>query len=477
MKYSNNHWHTLLVILLVSFITILLSCGGDRVSSVNVDLEKIKERGKLVAITGYSATSYFIYRGKTMGYEYELLTRLADHLDLELEIKIENDFDTIFDKLNQGEADIIGYGLTITQQRKEKVNFTEPLYTTQQVLVQRKPENWRKMKLHQIEDSLLRTPAELINKTVHVKQASSYYERLKHLSKEIGGKIDILEVDGDTSTEQMIRKVANGEIDYTVADQNIALINKAYYLNIDVKTPISLPQRIGWAVRKNSPNLLKALNSWISEMKQGTPYYVIYNKYFKNRGAYVRRAKSEYLSVSGGKISAYDEIIKEKAKVINWDWRLLAALIYKESQFKPRAKSWSGAVGLMQVLPRTARHFGIKNLRDPYKNIEAGVQQLNWLENYWKDKIDDKDERLKFILGSYNVGHGHVQDARKLAEKYGRDPNKWEGNVAYYLLHLSDEKYFTDEVVDFGYCRGIEPFNYVKDIYKICQHYKKVIVA
>jgi membrane-bound lytic murein transglycosylase F len=442
--------------------------------TVEVDLEQIKERGKLVAITGYDANSYFIYKGRPMGYEYELLSLLADSLRLKLEIVVARDMDAIFDLLNNGEGDVLAANLTITKERAKKVNFTDFLITTQQVLVQRKPDNWRSMKLHEIDEELIRDPIDLIGKKVHVRRGSSYYARLQNLSDEIGGDIDIVEAPGDIATDELIRKISEGEIEYTVADENIALINQAYYSNIDVATSISFPQRIAWVTRKNSPQLLAAVNKWIRKMKSETDYYVIYNKYYRNTRGFRRRVKSEFFSHTGGKISEYDEFLKERADSLNWDWRILASQVYQESQFEPGATSWAGAVGLMQLLPETAKQFGAKDSHDPFENIKAGTNYLKWLDDYWEE-IEDEGERLKFVLASYNVGQGHVQDARRLANKFDRDENVWRGNVAYYMLQLSKEKFYNDEVVQFGYCRGEEPRDYVREIFERYEHYRQFV--
>lgn len=247
---------------------------------VDRDLENIQESGVLRAITVNSETSYFLYRGQPMGFEYELLTRLADHLGVRLEIVPAHDLDELINMLNRGEGDLIAHGLTITKPRKQYIDFTKYLYLTKQVLVQRKPEDWRNWKLHEIERTLVSDPIELIEDTVSVRLASAYHDRLKNLEQEIGGDIYIDTVSGDLSTGRIIKKVVEGELDYTVADDNIAEINSAYYPILDVSTPISFSQRAAWAVRKNAPNLRQALNTWIEEMRQKTDYYVIYNKYF-----------------------------------------------------------------------------------------------------------------------------------------------------------------------------------------------------
>lgn len=439
-----------------------------------IDLNEIKERGRLIAITGYSATGYFIYKGQPMGYEYELLESLAKHLGLVIEIRIARDMDDIFRMLNSGEGDLIAHGLTITKERMKKVTFTKYHSLTRQVLVQRKPQNWREMKLHEIDRRLIRNPIDLIEKKIQVRRGSSYYSRLVNLSDEIGGDIEIVEVPGNIATEELISQVAHGEIEYTIADENIALINQAYYSNLDVGTAVSFPQRIAWAVRKSSPELLAAINDWITAMKDCTDYYVIYNKYFKNRRAFRERIRSDYYSLTGGGISKYDNLIRENAGVLKWDWRLLASLIYQESQFDPQTKSWAGAVGLMQLMPKTAAQFGGQNLSDPADNIKAGSNYLKWLDDYWKN-IPDSTERLKFVLASYNAGQGHIADARRLTAKYERDYDVWDDNVAYYILKKANREYFNDEVVEYGYCRGEEPLNYVEEILERYEHYMKLV--
>ena len=482
-----------LLLFSAAMLFLMASCSGESKNSaqdhetenanntpaiepVNVDLPQIREDGKLTALTSYSSTSYFIYRGQVMGYEYELLKRLADHLELELEIKVVDNMDQIINMLLRGEGDIISHGLTVTRERRERVQFTDYHTTTHQVLVQRKPKNWRKMKLHEIDETLVSDPLELIGKKVHVRKNSSYYKRLQNMMEEIGGEIEIVPVSGDLETEEIIRMVAEGEIDYTVADQNIAYINAAYYPILDVETAVSFNQRIAWAVRPNSPILLKVVNGWIAKMKRSADYYVIYNKYFKNRRAYRSRAKSDFLSTKSGRISSYDDLISQYADSVGWDWRLLAAQVYKESQFDPDAKSWAGARGLLQLMPATAKELGYKpgNLKKAEISISAGTDYLAYLQEYWAD-IPDSIERVKFILASYNVGKNHIRDARKLAEAFDANPDVWTGNVEEYILKKSSPKFYNHPVVEYGYARGSEPYEYVRDIFDTYEIYRNLI--
>ncbi|MCZ6899555.1 MAG: transporter substrate-binding domain-containing protein [Bacteroidetes bacterium] len=444
---------------------------------VELDLTLIKERGVLKAIINNSSTSYFVYKGQPMGYEFDLLTRFAEHIGLKLELVVTPDIENAFRSLNAGEGDLIAYNLTITKERIQRVAFADHSMLVKQVLVQKRPDNWRKMKLHEIERTMLRNPVDLIGKKVNVKKNSSHAARLRNLSEEIGGDILILEDFGDVQSETLIKRVADGEIQFTVADENVALVNATYYPDLDVKTPVSFSQKIAWAVRKNAPLLLNEINKWLAAMKKRPAYYTIYNKYFKNTKATSKRAKDDFGSLSQNRISKYDDLIKEAADSLDWDWRLLASQMFQESRFEPTAKSWAGARGLMQIMPATGKSFGVTNLNNPELNIKAGYRYLQWLEKYWMNKVKDPEERLKFMLASYNVGQGHVDDARRLAEKYRRNPNVWSDNVEYFVLKKSHPRYYRDPVVRYGYCRGEEPVKYVKSILNRYEQYKNLINA
>ena len=438
------------------------------------DLSQIKEDGKLTVITIYNSTSYFLYRGKPMGFEYELVKKLAEHLKLELDIKVANDIDHLFDMLNRGDGDLVAFGLSVTEDRKKQVAFTDYHYLTHQVLVQRRPDNWRRLPMYKIKKQLINDPIDMIGKKVYVRKNSSYYERLKNLEKEIGGKIDIQFVSGDKTTEDIIKMVVEDKIDYTISDYNIAAINKTYNPILDIDTEISFSQRIAWAVRKNSPELLVEINSWLKNIKKKDFYYVVYNKYFKNKKSYRRRIKSDFYSKNQGKISPYDDLIKNNVERLGWDWRLLSSQIYQESRFEPNDNSWAGAVGLMQLMPGTAKDLGVKNMNDPSQNLNAGTRYLKQLHEKFS-KVEDSIQRIKFTLAAYNCGLGHVRDAQRLTKAFGEDPFVWDDNVEDYLLKLSSREFFNRPEIKYGFVRGREPYLYVKEIFLRYEHYKKLI--
>ena len=427
-----------------------------------------KNDGALTVLMDNSLSSYFIYQGQPMGYEYEMLALFAKENDLTLEIKIIGHVENILDSLLAGEGDLVAANLSISSERMEKVAFTDPLFRTKQILVQRLPDNIQKLTRDEIEKSLIRDRLDLESKDVMVRKNSSYELILNNLVAETGLELNINYASGDLVTEHLIDMVSNKEIDFTICDQNKAEIFNAYYYNIDIKTPMSLSQPIAWAVNKESSELLSKLNSWISKRKGSLEFNMINNRYFEMTKRKERLITKEYDYVKEGIISDYDELIKKYSAELNWDWRLLTALIYQESMFNPKTKSWRGATGLMQLMPRTAQSYGIqpKELVVPEKNIIAGTQHLAMLENYWKNELTDSIEIIKFTLGSYNVGLGHVQDAIRLANKFKYDTKTWDENVAQMLLNKSIPKYYKDPVVKYGYCRGGEPVNYVRSIFQ-----------
>ena len=471
--------------MIVLLLSLPMACqNGSRLTESNVtldtfsfdladiDLEQIKERGKLTAILNNSSTSYFIYRGQPMGYEYELLTRLAESLGVQLAIKVTNSMEEAYQMLEHGDADLIAFNMTVTASRRERVSFTEHHHEVRQVLVQRQPDQWHRMKRHRLEEMLIRNALELEGKTVHVPRHSAYAGRLVNLAEEIGGEINIIEEELDTET--LISMVAEGEIDYTVADENVARVNANYYPSVDIRTPVSLVQRVAWATRPNAPELLAAVNDWIRDTKNSTDYNMIYRKYFHSPKTMLHRVRSDYSSIGGEYISPYDDLLRQHAVTLGWDWRLLAAQVYQESKFDAEAKSWAGAEGLMQLLPSTGEMYGVTNMLSPTQSLRAGTAYLLWLDKLWTKYVPDAEERRKFVLASYNAGQGHVLDARRLADKYGEDPARWE-DVAKFLLRLAEPEYYGDPVVRSGYCRGSEPVKYVREILQRYDSYRHLV--
>ncbi len=437
-------------------------------------LQMVLNRRKLIAVTNFNSLNYYIYRGETMGYQYEMLKSFATYLDVPVEIKVEPDLSKCMDLLYEGKVDLIAMGLATTSKRKKYFDFSDPLLITRQVLVQKLPKNWQQMRtLNEIESNLLRSSLELANKAVHVRAGSVYKRKLENLSNEIGDTIYVIE--DQREVDELIEAVAKGEISYTVADEYLAIANKQNYPEIDYGMPLSFDQKIAWAFRKEQTNELRdELNNWLKEFNGSAESKNIYRKYFESiRSKYM--LQSDYHSSSGGRLSMYDGALREVARDIGWDWRLLASLVYQESTFKPDAESWTGAYGLMQLMPSVMQQFGIDATSSPAEQIQVGGKYILYLDRLIPETVTDTLERAKFVLAAYNTGVGHVLDARRLAEKYGKNPNIWTDNVDFFARNKSRPSFYNDPVVYYGYARGEETYTFVNDIIERYENYKNLV--
>lgn len=434
------------IVVAVSFFTV----KKEEVRIVHDDLDQIIEDKELIVLTINSYASYFNYREVPMGFQYELAQGFAKSLGVELKVKVLNSEVELVNALLNGEGDLIAYNLAITNERKKDLIYCGKENVSHQVLVQR----YGKDGLDDV--------TQLVGKEIYV-MPGKYEDRLENLNQELGGGIIINEVSADSiNNEDLIEMVAKGKIDYTVTNNELARINKTYYPNLDITMEISFDQRSAWAVRKTSPKLAEAADKWHRENINSAEFEASARRYFELNK---HTPQGSILSLKDGRISHYDDLFRKYAPQINWDWRLLAALVYTESNFNPYAVSWAGAKGLMQLMPRTARVYGVPAgmESDPEQSIKGGVKYIAELQKIFS-KVKSDNDRIKFVLASYNSGIGHVFDAMALAEKYGKDKYLWDGNVAVYMLLKNKEEYYKDPVCKSGYFRGTETYNFVRDV-------------
>lgn len=461
---KQHTWHVFVLGILIFFLP---SCDYRQPAEpdfwenpVEIDFDAIKERGFIRVVVDNSSTSYYVYRGRTMGYEFELLRNLSSRLGVGLRLVVSNGLEESFRFLNEGKADLIAINFELSEEREKYAAFTHPINEISTILVQRKREG------------LITSFEDLKEAEMIIKKGTIYKEKLKALNDSLALDMEIVE--NDESLESLILKVVEGDIPHTVVDEDIALVNATYYDEIDVSFAVSPPSQVAWAVRKNAPQLLEKLNEWIARIHKTGYQAVLYQKYFLNKKNSYFRSSSAFSSVSGGKISAFDDLIKEGADLLGWDWRLLASLVYKESRFDTTAVSYAGAVGLLQLMPVTLRQFGVANPNDPRESLRGGVNYLRYLDGFWLERIPDNNERVRFILASYNIGHGHVQDAWRLALKYGKDSRLWS-SAAFYLERKSKPEVYRDPLVTSGYAKGHLAVQYVADILSLYESYKVLV--
>ena len=403
----------------------------------------------LKVVTQYGATSYFNYRDEILGYDYELAQDLANHLHLKLKVEVAKNDDEMTNYLLLGKADLAIYTTFETKQLKKVFNFVFPHRESYLVLVQMMGRN------------AVSDPIELVGKEVWVKNKSFDHQRLLTLNDEIGGGIIVKLANDTLNTDDLMLQVASGKIKYTSAYRHKALLQKIFNRQLDCRIPIGFNQRNGWLTRKGDRMLSDSIQAW---SKLETTMHLrdkLYGKYWEKNPYFAFKK----IPIPRGAISPYDAIFKRHSKRIGWDWQLLAALAFVESGYDSTVVSWAGARGIMQLMPQTALNFGVSRyeIENPEKNIAAGVEYIKSLDMIYR-KISDKEERIKFILASYNCGPAHILDAMALAEKYGKNPHIWFNNVEYYLVKKSEPEFYNDPVVKYGYFRAKEPIRYVPNV-------------
>jgi len=458
----NKHLYIPAILLLCFF----LSCKKKPEQYV-YDFTVIKEKGELTIITLNTSTSYFIYKEEPMGYDYDLAQDFCDHYGLKLNVKVAENANRLIEMLNNGEGDLIAYAVPIQNELKDSIAYCGLQQITHQVLVQRANRG----------DTIIKDVTGLIGKDVYVEKDTKYHQRLLNLDSELGGGIKIHTVSEDTVTsEDLIKKVAIGdEIRYTIADEYIARLNRTYYRNIDISLQVSFEQRASWAVRKNTPELARALDEWFTQNGNTPVYKSIIKKYFELSKQPVEGDYEIPENLPKGAVSVYDDLFKKHAKGTQYEWQFLAAICYHESRFQNNLTSWAGAAGIMGLMPRTAASLGLtsEDRMNPDLSIGAAVELLDRLNKIFR-RISDIAEREKFILAAYNAGNGHINDAQALAEKYGADPYVWEGNVEKYLELKSNPEYYNDPVCKSGYFRSGQTTGYVNNVLNTMARFKRI---
>ncbi len=417
------------------------------------DLPGLKERRRLRMITRNNALTYFIHRGRQVGFEYELIKEFADRHDLRLDIVIPDSHADLLSYLNEGKGDVVAAAMTITEERRAQAAFTLPYNEVDELVVVRADED----SIASLED--------LAGRTVHVRASSSFYTTLVALEDSIAG-LQVVPLPDDLETEDILAGVEAGRYDITLCDSNLLDVELAYGRALKAAFSIK-PTVLGWAVRRDNPALLAALNQYVQEEKGGLFFNMMKKRYFKNRRT-ITRAKDSLRVDLSGRLSPYDELVKKYARQYGQDWRLITAQMYQESKFDPQATSWVGARGLMQIMPVTGRELGFTDLHDPEENIHAGVKYLSQLVNRFDSNIPI-EERTRFALAAYNVGYGHVLDARRLAREKGWNPDRWFGHVEQAMRLLAKPVYH--KRARYGFCRCGQPVHYVGNIQNMYDAY------
>lgn len=464
---------------LVAFLSVFVmpGCGGGSSSdlqpsgAVAVDSDSV-ERHRLPDTlrvgTLYSPTSYFIYREVEMGYDYDLVKRLGEDKGMAIDLVLANNLAQAVEMLDSGKIDLLAYEVPVTAEYLEHVVPCGMENVTYQVLVQPKS----------TDDKQIKDVTELVGRVVYVENGSKYFHRMKNLNDELGGGIDIRPVEKDTLiTEDLIAMVSDGEIPLTVVDSDIAGLNKSYYPNIDVSLQVGFPQRSAWAVALSQKWLADTISEWARQEAPSRQRATLLKRYFERSKDSGSPGVVFVVDFSKGRMSSYDNLFRRHARKLGWDWRLLSSVGYVESHYDSTQVSWAGARGMMQLMPATARAFGLTSDRitNNEANVEVAVKIFQSLDKSLASHVKNPDERLKFILAAYNSGLAHILDAIAIAKKIGHPSDVWDGSVADALMLKSNPEYYNDPVCRYGYFRGRQTYEYVQKVMACYEKAKKQI--
>lgn len=438
------------LLIIVIFTVVLFACG-----ETDPVMNDIRRQGKLIVLTLNSPTTYYLGAEDTpAGYEYDLTKALADALKVDVEYKIADNVEQLLQAINNGKGHIAAAGLTRTDTREQHYLFGPDYKAVQQQVVCH-----REVKMPQDVNELLAVSILIIAE-------SSYQETLLELQQsdpELKWSST-----SELSAEQVLEQVVNKEVDCTVVDSNVFSLNHRYYPTLKAAFPISEKQSLAWVIAPDSAAFQKYLTDWFARIENDSILNIINERYygyvdmfdFYNNHVYLQRIKT--------RLPKYESAFQEVAEQYQIPWTLLAAQSYQESHWNAGARSHTGVRGLMMLTQSTAKAMGIKNRVDPYQSINGGAKYLNKLLNRIPEDVADQD-RIWFALAAYNVGFGHLLDARELARELGKNPNIWH-DLKEVLPLLSQKKYY--KKLRYGYARGSEPVKYIDRI----RYYQDVLV-
>ena len=428
----------------------------DVPAPVDLDLDALRERGTLRVLLRNSSSSYYILRGEEYGFEFELAREVADALGLRLRVVLPDSTTDPLQALLRGEVDLVALPFPASSQRLEHVVPTRSYDSAQDVIVTRA----------ELADEL-DAPEDLDGRMVAARRLSSGEERLFELRRE-GIPVGIVMHAPQTAVDELLDMVADGTYPAAAADDRALASALRFRPNLVRAFSLGEPRPLHWLVRSTSPRLLVEIDAVIERhyrpREDGTHagsefYNVVRNRYFADETQIQSHASDPFRLSQTGRVSPFDDAFRAAADSVDVDWRLLAAIAFQESRFDPEVESWAGAIGVMQVRPTTARLDAVL-LRDAEINIAAGARHLRELLDLY-DYLPESD-RLRFALAAYNCGQGHLDDARILSLKRGKDPNQWEGSVRESLLLLRKPQYYHE--ARYGYVRGNETVAYVREV-------------
>jgi membrane-bound lytic murein transglycosylase F len=432
---------------------------GGAIRRYQEDLEELKDRGVLRVITVNGPSTYFLWRGDVVGFDYEFVKKFATEQKLRVRVVVASTMDQVLPWLAEGRGDLVAVGLG-----PEAASVVEGLSRTSVV------HDVAPVVLARAGEGPITQASDLAGRSVVMRASSPYITVVDGFRDSVSFSLE--SVTAPISTSGLVDGVANGEYDLTVLPSHLADLELAGRDDVVSALRVENAGGLAWVVRDDQPQLLAALDDFLVREVGGLFYNVLLRKYFRRDTRII--VEDAYDPAADG-LSPFDDIAQKYSAQYEFDWRAITAQMYVESRFDPEAVSSFGATGLMQVMPATAAEVGLTRLTDPDEGLHAGVKYMDWVRARFEEEEIALTDRLAFALAAYNAGYGHVSDARQVAERMGLDRNRWFENVELAMLRLSDPAVY--RTVPRGYARGSEPVNYVRKITELGALYLRVTEA
>lgn len=439
-------WRPWLLFFIPCLGVLLIGCKIPQKPPPPTVLETIRKHGTLTVLTRNTSTTYYEAQDGLAGFEHDLAVAFAEYLGVEIQFKVLDSVSEVLQAMKAGEGDIAAAGLTRTKQREQTYLFGPDYYTVQQQVICRRG------------NKLPKSIADLPNFQIHIIKDSSYEERLTELKLEIPQLQWNLAT--DTSTEVLLEKVWQKEVQCVVADSNIVAINRRYFPELAIAFPLTEEQPLAWILRSGANDLKNEIAQWLKQYVADRQMAALKERYYSYLAIFDYVDIRTFHKRLKTRLPKLLPLFKKAAKQYNIPWKLLAAQAYQESHWNRKAKSPTGVRGIMMLTQKTAKQMGVKYRLNAKQSIMGGTKYFAQLLGRVPKDVQG-DDRLWFALAAYNVGMGHIYDARTLARRFGKDANKWL-DLKTVLPLLSQPQYY--KTLKRGYARGSEPVRYVQRI-------------
>ncbi|MCW8918670.1 MAG: membrane-bound lytic murein transglycosylase MltF [Gammaproteobacteria bacterium] len=427
--------------LLLLLLTLLGGC-----SEPQNELQRVLAQQELVVLTRNAATTYYEGPQGPLGLEYDLARGFAEQLGVTLRMEVAANVSAVLSRLAAGEADFAAAGLSVTQPRQVWARFTPPYQQITQQLIYRSG-NKKPRDLNALDGSL------------EIVAGSSHEERLRLLH---GDHLDLSwKVNHEAESEELLTLVWERLIDYTVADSNEVLMNQRYLPELRVAFDLGEPEPLAWAFPKfKDESLYQAASDYFQGLRENGELARLIERYYGHLERFDYVGTRTFQQHIRQRLPEYRPLFEYAAGEFNIDWVLLAATAYQESHWNPDAVSPTGVRGIMMLTQLTAREIGVSQRRDPVESIRGGALYLSRLMQKIPDRIQEPD-RSWLALAAYNVGYGHLEDARIITQKRGGNPDSWK-DVKENLPLLRKRKWHKN--TKHGYANGTQAAHYVENI-------------